>query len=167
MTVPIPCAYIDGAFRPLQRFEKIAAAAYGEGEIVKLAPVEGRSKKSHDHFFVVVNEAWLNLPESVASRWPTDDHLRKWALIKAGYRDERSIVCASKAEAVRVKAFIRPMDEYGVVLAQGAVVTVYTAKSQSLKAMGAKVFQESKTAVLGVLADLLGVEPATLARQAA
>src|SRR3546814_9642927 len=59
-------------------------------------------------------------------RFATPDHLRRWALIRAGYRDERSIVCASKAEAQRLAAFIKPMDDYAVVLVSEAVVKVCT-----------------------------------------
>lgn len=129
------------------------------------SPEEARSKKSHDHYFVLVEEAWANLPEYEADRYPTSEHLRKAALIRAGYRDERSIVCASKAEAERVAAFIKPIDDYAIVIPREAVVTVYTAQSQSKKAMGAKAFQESKEAVLGVLAQMIGVEPVTLAQQ--
>ena len=74
--------------------------------------------------------------------------MRKWALIRTGFRDERSIVCASKAEAERVAAFVKPMDDFAIVIAHEASVLVYTAKSQSMKAMGAKEFQRSKEAVL-------------------
>jgi hypothetical protein len=54
------------------------------------------------------------------------------------------------------------MDEYAVVATSEAAVRVYTAKSQNTRAMGRKVFQESKDAVLAVLADMLGVEKAQL-----
>ena len=43
------------------------------------------------------------------------------------------------------------MAEYAVVTVREAVVRVYTAQSQSVKAMGAKAFQDSKTKVLDAL----------------
>lgn len=135
------------------------------GQTYDLEERAERSSASHRHYFALINEAFNSLPEDVADRWSSPDHLRKWCLIKAGYRDERSIVCASKAEAQRVKAFIRPIDDYAVVVASEAVVTVYTAKSQSVKAMGRAEFQASKDAVITALSDLIGVEPATLSRQ--
>jgi len=156
----------NGLLRPLQRFHNVLAAEFGDGEVVTLERREERSGPSHNHYFASVNEAWKNLPEHMAERWPTADHLRKWALIKAGYRDERSIVCASKAEASRVAAFIRPMDEYAVVTVREAVVTAYTAKSQSMKAMGKQDFQASKDAVLGIVSELLGVTPDQLRKAA-
>ncbi len=88
-------------------------------------------------------------------------------LVKCGYADERTVVCASKAEAERVAAFIKPMDNYAVVIFHEAVVKVYTAQSQSLKAMGKREFQESKEAVLAAIDRLLGVEPGATARAAA
>ena len=55
-------------------------------------------------------------------------------------------------------AFVRPMDEHAVVLISEAVVSVYTAQSQSFRAMGKERFQASKDAVLEALADMIGVE---------
>jgi hypothetical protein len=40
------------------------------------------------------------------------------------------------------------MDEYAIVTVREAVVTVYTAKSQSMRAMGRETFQKSKDDVL-------------------
>jgi hypothetical protein len=147
-------------------FQKQADAIYCIGETYPMAPVEVRSGASHNHYFAAVNEAWSNLPESLSGQYPTAEHLRKAALIRAGYRDERSIVCNSRAEALRVAAFIKPMDEYALVAVSEAVVRVYTAKSQSLRAMGREAFQQSKTDVLEVLADMIGVAPAELEQAA-
>jgi hypothetical protein len=143
-----------------------AKKAYEVGETYVLVPHEERSGVSHRHYFASVNDAWQNLPEDLAENFPTSEHLRKWALCKAGYADERSIVCTSKAEAQRVAAFVRPMDTYSVVLVSNATIKVYTAQSQSTKAMGAKVFQDSKTKVLAILSDLIGVAPQTLENEA-
>lgn len=132
------------------------------GERYRLVEEHERSSISHRHYFASVEESWGNLPENIAEQWPTSEHLRKWALVKAGYADERSIVCSSKAEAQRVAAFIKPMDAYAVVTVREAVVRVYTAKSQSMRAMGRADFQASKTAVLDILAGLVAVTPKQL-----
>src|SRR3546814_8478118 len=112
---------------------RLADRYYVVGETYSLVPQEDRSAVSHRHYFVSLHDAWTNLPEDAAERFQTSEHLRKWALIRAGYRDERSIVCASKAEAQRLAAFIKPMDDYAVVLVSEAVVKVCTAKSQDRK----------------------------------
>ena len=67
----------------------------------------------------------------------------------AGQRDEAAGVLAERFATVRE-----------------AVVTVYTAKSQSLRAMGKADFQASKDAVLGIVSEMVGTTPAELRREA-
>lgn len=145
---------------------RLADKYYVVGETYRMVPQEDRSQASHRAYFAAIREAWQNLPEQYADHLPTDEHLRKWALIKAGYRDERTIACASKAEAQRIAAFIKPMDDYAVVVAREAVVTVYTAKSQSMRAMGRRDFEESKHKVLDVVASLVETDVETLKENA-
>lgn len=145
---------------------KLADQLFVVGEHYTLVQHRDRSQASHNHYFAAIHDAWLNLPEELAERFPTSEHLRKFALIKAGYCDSQSIVCASKAEAGRVAAFVRPTDEFSIVAVNGATVTRYTAKSQSMRAMGKKVFQESKDAVLEVVAAMINVAPRELSAEA-
>lgn len=137
------------------------------GEQYQMVEHQDRSMRSHRHYFACVKDAWDNLPEQLAERFPTSEHLRKYALIRAGYRDERSIVAGSKAEAQRLAAFMKPMDEYAVVIVQEAMVTVYTAKSQSMRAMGKTTFAESKERVLDVLSQMIGTSRDVLEANAA
>jgi hypothetical protein len=148
------------------RLPKIADRYFVVGESYRLVQHEERSQSSHRFYFASINEAWKNLPEDLAEQFATADHLRKYALIRCGYRDERSIVAASKAEAQRVAAFIKPMDEFAVVTVSESVVTVYTAKSQSTRAMGKKDFAESKNKVLDYVASLIKVSREELEKNA-
>lgn len=158
MSAPLAFRWDGEAMAPLPRFTKEADARFVIGQVYRLDEIEERSGASHRHFFASVNEVWASLPEAMGDRFPTPTHLRKYALVKGGYRDERSVVCASRAEALRVAAFIRPIDEFAIVVVSGPTVTVYTAKSQSEKAMGRADFQASKTRVLEILSELVGVE---------
>lgn len=167
MNAPLIFEWTGEAMVPLPRFRKAADEAFVVHERYRMTIEEERSMRSHRHYFAMLHDAWMNLPEDQAERFPTSEHLRKWCLIRAGYSDERSIVCASKAEAQRVAAFIRPIDSYAIVTVSEAVVRVFTAQSQSVKAMGHKVFQQSKDKVLEIAAGLIGVSPDTLAREAA
>lgn len=135
---------------------RLADRQYVVGEHYRLAPWEERSQASHNGYFAAIHEAFLNLPEEAADKFRSEDHLRKFCLIKAGFRDERSIACSSKAEAQRIASFVEPMDEYALVIVHEAMVAVYTAKSQSMKAMGKVDFQRSKEAVLDILAQMIG-----------
>lgn len=153
----------EGQFSPPNAaWARRADKEYVIGEIYRMAPIEDRSMRSHNHYFACVTEAWKNLPEQLAERFATPDHLRKWALIRAGYRNERSFACASKAEAVRLAAFLKPMDDYAIITVRDKVVIQYTAESQSYRVMGKQRFQESKDKVLDILAGLVKVESATL-----
>lgn len=148
------------------RHPKLADKHYVVGESYRLAPYEDRSMRSHRYYFASLNEAWKNLPEDLAERFATPEHLRKYALIKAGFHDSRSIAASSKAEALRIASFVRPVDEYAVVTVSEALVTIYTAKSQSVRAMGKKNFRASADAVLDIVSAMIGTSTETLRRNA-
>lgn len=159
-TAPILLQYDgDGIFIPCSQFHaRSADKHYVVGERYRMVEQHERSDVSHNHYFASIKNGFDNLPDDLHEDFPTTEHLRKKALIRKGYCDERSIVCASKAEALRLASFIRPMDDYAVVTARESVVRVWTAKSQSKKAMGAAEFQQSKQDVLDFIDDLLGVD---------
>jgi hypothetical protein len=121
-----------------------------------------RSYSRHRAYFASLNEAWASLR---SDDFPTAEHLRKHALIKCGYYDERMLVCSSASMAQRAAAFIRPMDDFAIVGVQAHVVRVWTAKSQSYKAMGRDPFNQSMDAVLDYAAGLIGVTRETLDAQ--
>jgi hypothetical protein len=154
---PLLMQWNGEAFAPHRRHYKRIDAEFVIGEVYTFVPYEERSAKSHAHYFACVAEAWKNLPDGLAEQFPTSEHLRKFALIKAGYADSQTFTAASKAEALRLAAFLRPVDGYSIITTEGATVTRWTAKSQSTRAMGGKVFQESKDKVLDVLAAMIEV----------
>lgn len=154
---PLVCTWNGEAFEPVGRFRKVADAHYVIGERYALVEHHERSSATHRHYFAAINEAWQSLPERMSAQFATSEHLRKFALVRTGYHDSHSIVASSKTEALRLAAFIRPVDEFAIVTVEGATVTRFTAKSQSMKAMGGKTFQESKQKVLDYIDDLLGV----------
>lgn len=162
MSRPIAFSWDGEAMIPIH--PKLADKEYVVGERYTLAPYEQRSTATHNHEFAWLHEAWLNLPERLVEQFPSSEHLRKWALIRAGYSNSQSLVCGSKAEALRVAAFVRPLDEFSVVTVNGTVVNRFTAKSQSRRAMGAKEFQDSKTKIMEVIAQMIGVEPEQLSK---
>lgn len=162
MTAPVHCVWDGEAFAPLPRFAKLCDREFVIGQPYPLVVQEERSQAAHNHYFAAIQEGWKNLREDVAERFPTAEHLRKYALCKAGFADERSIVCASKAEAQRIAAFVRPMDEYAVIVVRDATIRVFTAKSQSMRAMGKADFSASKEAVLDIVSGMIGVKAGDL-----
>lgn len=166
MGAPLPYRWTGDAWEILPGFRRRTDADFVVGEVAHLEVVERRSGKSHNHYFAAIADAWRSLPEDLAEQFATHEHLRKRALIATGWRDQTSIVASSKAEARRLAAFIRPIDEFSVVAVNECVVVRMTAKSQSLKAMGAKDFQASKTDVLDWISDLIGTTRDALVRNA-
>ncbi|RJP45509.1 hypothetical protein C4587_00875 [Candidatus Parcubacteria bacterium] len=156
----------EGVFEALGRSKRDADHEYVIGEIYRLERIEERSEASHRSYFAAIREAWANLPEHLAERFPTPEHLRKYALIRCGYATQRQHVCASKAEAQRFAAFVRPIDEYSIVTTQGNIVTVWTASSQSYRAMKKQRFLESQRAVRDYCASLIGVNADNLQENA-
>lgn len=149
----------EGSFRVLSDYWAARADKdYVVGEVYKLVEHHERSDASHRHFFASVKNAWDNLPDERLDDYPSPEHLRKKALIACGYADHRDHICASKIEARKLRAFIKPLDGYAIIECRENVVRVWTARSQSVKAMGPKDFQDSKQRVLDWLDDLLGVE---------
>jgi len=168
MSGPLQCVWTGEAFKPAnRRTHQEASERYGAGEVVWFDPDRPRSKVSHDHFFAVVGEAWGTLPDHLAARFPTDDSLRQYALCKTGHCDVETFVASSRAEALRMAPFHQTGSRPGVqVVVDGNRVTRLTPHSQSLKAMGAALFQQSKADVLNVIADMLEVTPEALGRAA-
>lgn len=139
----------------------------GQGEVHGWQMAEHRSAKSHDHFFACVNEVWKNLPEGLADDFPSSEHLRKWALIKAGFCSETHIVCANNSEALTLATKAKQMDKFSLVAITGKTVTIWTADSQRKDAMGRAEFQAAKERALHVLSNLIGIDVVTLGKEAA
>jgi len=173
LNAPAPILFIwtGENFWPLgDKMRKLCDEHYVVGGKYRLVEHLDRSPKSHNHYFAALSTAWSNLPEFIAERFPTPEHLRKYALIKCGFYDSRSIVATNKTAARELARFIQPMDEFSIVTTQEAVVsdettgkekiectvTIYTAKSQSTKAMSRADFAKAKQAVLDFVADIIG-----------
>jgi hypothetical protein len=151
--------------RPLR--PKAADEEYVIGQVYVLVEApEERSVESHRHYFAALNDAWAHLPERLADLFPTPEHLRKRALIDAGYYNEVIIDAGSKAAALRVAAFVRGDDEFAVVVTRGPLVGVRKAKTQKFRMMPAAEFHASANAVMKRVAELIGVEQEDLGKVA-
>lgn len=166
MTVA-PLQYLgDGQFQALKGHAARLDKALVIGEVLQWEQIYSRSMESHKHYFAVIADAWGNLPESWATALPSPEHLRKHCLVMAGYCTTMQIVCATNSEAVKACAQFKAMDTYSVCSINGSVVTVSTATSQSIKAMGGKVFQESKGKVLDAISQMIGADATELGKAA-
>lgn len=167
MSRPIIFTCTDDGMVPLWRYDNLFKEQFEAGKRYTLVEVQERSRKSHGHFFACVHDAWQSLPEHLAPRFPSDTHLRKFALIKTGFADITQIVVANNEEAMKLAGVHRRADRYAVVSINDTVVTIATAHSQKVKrgdngGMDAKTFQASKDRVLDFLADMIEVESSDL-----
>jgi hypothetical protein len=162
VTRPLPFRWDGDAMLPLA--PRRANAEYVVDETYWLVQHEDRSDATHRHEFAWLKEAWRNLPERLAELYPTPEHLRKRGLIEAGFYDETLVDAGSTAAALRVASAFRAREEFALVVVRGPVVLIRTAKSQSRRAMDKATFQASKTALMEVVAEMIGVAPAALAK---
>lgn len=160
------------AMKLLPRFRRIAADQFEDGHEYPLEVRESRSSRSHAYFFAAVSEAHANLNEEATAALKTPTHLRRWALITAGWYDETLIDAGEgelgKQRAMQMAAMARRLDDYAEikVIHQGEFwfLRVRTAKSQSLSAMGKDEFEKSKRDVLDILAGQINVTRKELER---
>ena len=141
---------------------KAADKEYVIGQRYWLEQASERSWISHQQQFAWIGEAWANLPENLADLYPTPEHLRKRALVQAGFYDETIIDAGSKAAALRMAAYARGADEFAAVFVRGPLVIVRKAKSQRMHGhdrMDRAEFERSKTAIMAVIAEMIGVTP--------
>ena len=163
--LPVLFQWTGEAMIPATRREaKACDEQYVVGEKYRLADWEDRSLASHSHEFAWLHEAWQSLPENLSDEYPSSEHLRKRALIQAGFYDEQVIDVGTVAGAIRVAAGIRVREEFALVTPRGIYVSIKTAKSQSRRAMNKQEFQASKQAIIEVIGELLGVASADLAK---
>jgi hypothetical protein len=165
--LPLVCRWDGETFKPVGRYAKEADAQFVVGQNYRLSEYQDRSDASHKHEFAWLRTAWLNMPESLMDLYPTPEHLRKRALIDAGYYRETIVDAGSNAAALRVCAAFKARDEFSYVVVRVGIVVIRDAMSQSRHAMGAKDFQESKDKVMAIVAGLIGVDPFALAQSKA
>lgn len=157
----------DQTMVPHTRFLTLCDRQFVVGADYPMQVVEPRSMKSHNHYFASLNEMFENLPEAVAKRWPTIEHLRAWALVHTGFYTEKDYACDNESKAKYLAKIIRAHSEYAVIKISGDVVKVLDPKSQSIAAMGNDEFKESKEKVLDLVASLNpGLSRSAVAKQA-
>lgn len=165
---PLPFTWDGEAMQIRPGFQRQADGQFCVGETYRLEVVEPRSEISHRHEFAWLREAWASLPFDLAMAHPTAEHLRKWALIQAGFCTVADYACMFKTETHRLAASLRQQtDEYAVVIVdeENRVVRVLKPESQSMRAMGNERFKASKAAIMDVVSGLIGVPVDVLAEQ--
>lgn len=147
-----------GIMVPLAKYSRACANQFSFGEKYPLDIVEPRNMRSHAHFFASVHEIWLNLSEEWDGRFPNDDTLRYWGLVRTGFCTTSEEVYDSPSDAERSANMARRLNRYAVIERSGNIVRVSIAESQSIgrppTGMTKRRFQESKWKVLDFIAPM-------------
>jgi hypothetical protein len=150
MSDPLWYRYNGAAMMPL--LPEVAARQFWVGGVYLLElHREERQSARHKAYFATLHDDWTRLQRP---EWPTSEHLRKYALIQTGWREERALECPSPELASEIAAFAQPLDPYAVLVAEGPLLRVWTARSQSYAAMGRENFNRSMDDVLDYCAGL-------------
>lgn len=149
------------AMVPEPRFRALCERQYALDESYALGPVDGVSSASRGGFFASVKEAWSNLPDD-DTRFPTPEHLRKRALVQAGWATHTQTVMDTKKDAVAFAKGLRRVDEYAVIKVSRNVVDCWIAKSIATGQISGDEFRGVKTRALDWVASLAGTNRAEL-----
>lgn len=166
----LPLIWNGKALVPVPKFERLAERQFVVGHTYVLEPHEFISHKERSRFMATVGEAHANLSAEALARYPTPSHLRKWALIKAGWRKEHYAAFATHEEASRHAAFLRGLDDMMVVVVSENVVRAYIARTQrvgdpEMGFMTKEEFRQSADDVLAILSGTIGVSQKALERE--
>jgi hypothetical protein len=159
--VPFQAVWEGDGFKPASPyFQSIADKQYVIGEKYLLTVQQERSVNSHKHYFANLMEAFVNLPERYKDQFPTFDIFRAHGLILTGWRDHQVIIYPTNEAAQETAAMFRPrVSDLEIMVVTENTLTILTAKSQSLRAMGKEDFAKSKADVLAWAWNLVGVDP--------
>jgi hypothetical protein len=163
----LPYVWDGEAMIPDAKFKKLAERQFIKGERYVLEAHDQVSHKERAHYHATIAEAHSNLEGDVLERYPTPEHLRKWALVKAGWRTVQHQSFDTEARANWVATMIRSKDAFAVVTVQGKLVTVYTPRSQRVGpgCMTREEWQQSKRDVLDIVSGTIGVSRKALEKE--
>jgi hypothetical protein len=163
---PILFVRVDNHMVPLPRFQRLFDEMYAVNEEYALLPMEERSAASHNHYFAALHEGYLNLAEEYAQEFDSEEHLRHWCLCKSGYCTKQQWVMNTADDARKLRDALKRENASTIIGVAGNVATVYTPFSQSMPAMKKQEFEDSKRAVLDLVASMARTTPAQLKKNA-
>ena len=132
------------------------------GECYRVSIYHERSETYHAKYFATIAEAWQHLPNPWDQMLPSPEHLRKYALIKAGWCDSVTLPLKSKSDAIAGVNAARFIDAYCVATATANVLTIFKARSQRKAFQDAHSFYETAVRVFDVIGGIIGVDPLSL-----
>ncbi len=165
-TQPVVCTWDGVVLTPTPRYARAAARQFEPGAEYPLQIVESRNMRFHNKYFAAIHEGWTQLPERIAQRFPTSEHLRHWLLIQVGEAVEKEYDLQTSDDARLLAMCVRTESPFARVRVVGPRVIVNRANSQALGSMSAAEFNDSAEKVLDLLAQMIGVPRGKLVKEA-
>lgn len=134
-----------------------------------------RSVDQLRRFFGVLRAMFRHWPETAEFQPESEEHLRKWALIKAGHKETTDIPVAfaedqpglTKLAALSIEAALKAAGAYAFIRPhpEGGLVRVFKAKSIAFSEVGQAEFNALNAAVETAYASETGLDPNTVLRE--
>lgn len=156
----------EGTFVPLPRFQKLCDQYFAVHEEIALVRHHERNMNQHRGYFAALSDAFDNLMEDVAGRFPSAEHLREWALCQTEFCTITEEVYSTKKDATQAAKALRKLAPYAVISVHDSAMVTKHAMSQSVRAMGKETFEASCKAVLEVVAGMARTTPRELKKNA-
>lgn len=140
-------------------------------------PEKGRPRSLEQlrRFFGVLRAIKLHWPESAEFQPDSEEHLRKWALVKAGHRETTDIAVPyaeeetslTKLIAITIEAAVRAAGGFAFIRPHpdGGMVRVFKAKSIAFPNLGQAEFNALNDSVEDVYRAETGLEPEEVLKQ--
>lgn len=142
-----------------------------------LDPAKGkpRSLDQLRRFFAVLRAMKMHWPERAEFQPESEEHLRKWALVKAGHRETADIPCEwatdrpslTKLASLAIESAIQAAGTYAFVRpdSNGGRVRVFKAKSIAFDKLGQAEFNRLNDEVEAVYRAETGLDPDEVLKQ--
>lgn len=128
-----------------------------------------RSIEQHRRYFGLIRAAFHHWPETSERQFSSEDELRAYVQIKAGYREVGAQIPLSGLNKDRalllVEAAIRGSGSYAIPIFYKDAIVVFKPKSVSFEKMGHQEFCGLNNAVATVIEQELGITADELLKQ--
>jgi len=134
---------------------------------------KARSLPDHRRFFGVIRAAFHHWNEAHEFQPDNEEHLRKWLLCKAGYRDVTTIPCEFAEDqpallrlvTLAAEGAVKAAGGYAFLRPHGGGIAVFSAKSIAWDKLKQSQFHEIRDAVEAVIKSETGMEPEQLLKE--
>lgn len=150
---------------PLPRFRKLCDELYAVHEEYPLVVLRARNMNQHRAYFAALHDAFDNLDERYDGVFPSEDHLREWALCQTEFCTVTHEVYETRKDAIQAAKALRKLAPYAVISVVDSTLVTKHALSQSVRAMGKEDFEASCKAVLDVVAGMARMTSAQLRKE--